>query len=419
MKLLINLCAHDGIISHYTGVGTIVKRYIKTFSILLESKKIDYNINLITPEYTKNSFGYSEYTYTIHKNMKNVKIIQISNGSNGKVNYGTPNDWKRLSRNTAEYINNLDFSKYDLVLTITNDTPFAGLNKLIKKCNNHYKVWIPHSTGRIHRVDSAIENSEKLLKDRIKWEENAVDYINNDSHSYLGGTGKYISLHMINEYSLKNEKLYNILNGEILSEKTNYQKNNEMKELFSEIENEENIILAFGRAEEYKNIDVTMYLGNLLNIKPVIIAQPYYKGQPIIKKYEVEAKETNSKLYVDVPFDFPFYILNNYKKNMILLIPSKKEIFGLIVNQVRKLNKDNILIVANDIGGLHEQIEDGNDGVLVNLENLEESAKKISKYFNIENIREFNQKSQIKLKNTYDFEKICDIFLDFFIKKSN
>lgn len=104
---------------------------------------------------------------------------------------------------------------------------------------------------------------------------------------------------------------------------------------------------------------------------------------------------------------------------MILLIPSKKEIFGLIVNQVRKLNKDNILIVANDIGGLHEQIEDGNDGVLVNLENLEESARKISKYFNIENIREFNQKSQIKLKNTYNFEKICDIFLDFFIKKSN
>ena len=28
MKLLINLCVHDGIISHYAGVGTIVRIYI-------------------------------------------------------------------------------------------------------------------------------------------------------------------------------------------------------------------------------------------------------------------------------------------------------------------------------------------------------------------------------------------------------
>ena len=419
MRLLINLCAHDGIVSHYTGVGTIVKRYIKTFAIVLENKMIDYTINLFTPEYNDDSFGYSEYTKNIHNSMKNVNIIQISNGSSGKVNYGTPNDWQNLSKNTAEYINGLNFSEFDVIITISNDTPFAGLNELIKNANNHYKIWIPHSTGKIHKVDSAIENSEALLKDRIKWEENAVNYINKDNNSYLGGTGKYISLHMMNHYSLKDEKLLCFLNGEILSEKTNYQESEQMRELFSEIESEKNIILSFGRAEEYKNIDVTMFLGNLLNVKPVVIAQPYYKGQPIIKKYEEEAEKTKTKLYVDVPFDFPFYILNHFSKNMIMLIPSKKEIFGLIVNQVRKLNKDNILIVANDIGGLHEQIEDGEDGVLVDLENIEESAKKISKYFDLENMKKFNQKSQLKLNNIYNFEKICDNFLDFFIKKSN
>lgn len=419
MRLLINLCAHDGIISHYTGVGTIVKRYIKVFSIILEKKKIDYTINLLTPEYNTDSFGFSEYTKKNHENVKNTRIIQISNGSEGKVNYGTPSDWKKLSQNTAKYINNLDFSEYDMVLTISNDTPFAGLSELIKEANNHYKIWIPHSTGRIHKVDSAIENSLELLKDRIKWEEDAVKYINEDSNSYLGGTGKYVSSHMIKEYLLKDEKLLYILNGEILSEETRYQKSDEMKKLFEEIKNEANIILAFGRAEEYKNIDATMFLGNLLNVKPVVIAQPYYKGQPIIKKYEKEAKETNTKLYVDVPFDFPFYILNNYQNNMILLIPSKKEIFGLIVNQVRKLNKDNILIVANDVGGLHEQIEDGKDGLLVDLENLEEAAIKINRYFNLEAMKSFNKQSRIKLNNIYNFEKICDYFLDFFINKSN
>ena len=415
MRLLINLCAHDGIMSHYTGVGTIVKRYIKTFQMVLNKKQIDYSINLFTPEYNEDSFGYSEYTYQMHNNMRKVQIIKISNGSNGRINYGTPKDWKILSENTAKYINNIDFSNYDTVITVSNDTPFAGLNEMVKNTNNHYKVWIPHSTGRIHKVDSAIKNSEDLLQDRIKWEESATRYINDNDNTFLGGTGEYISRHLVEEYQVKEDKVIYFPNGEILSEKTDYQESNEMKKLFSEISEEDNIILAFGRAEEYKNIDSAMFLGKLLNIKPVVIAQSYYKGQPIIKKYEKEAKQTETKLYVDVPFDFPFYILNHYNGNIIMLIPSKKEIFGLIVNQVRKLNKDNILIVANDIGGLHEQIEDGEDGVLVNLENLEESANKISRSFNSETIKRFNKKSQKKLNDIYNFEIICANFLEFFM----
>ena len=40
MKLLINLCGHDGIISHYAGVGTIVKRYIEVIRKILDDKKL-------------------------------------------------------------------------------------------------------------------------------------------------------------------------------------------------------------------------------------------------------------------------------------------------------------------------------------------------------------------------------------------
>ena len=35
MKLLVNLCAHDGIISHYEGVGTIVRRYVEVIRKIL------------------------------------------------------------------------------------------------------------------------------------------------------------------------------------------------------------------------------------------------------------------------------------------------------------------------------------------------------------------------------------------------
>ena len=72
MKLLINLCAQDGIVSHNSGVGTMVKRYIYVFTKLLKGKNIDYKINLFTPEYNEGGFGYSSSTKEYNKNWGKV-----------------------------------------------------------------------------------------------------------------------------------------------------------------------------------------------------------------------------------------------------------------------------------------------------------------------------------------------------------
>ena len=156
-----------------------------------------------------------------------------------------------------------------------------------------------------------------------------------------------------------------------------------------------------------------MLLGKLMGIKPVVIAQPYFEGQPIIKEYERLANETGTQLYVDVPFNFPQYIINNFPRNMIMLVPSKKEIMGLTFNEIRKMNKDNVLIVANNIDGIKEQVEDGIDGLLVDLDNLVSSKRKIEKYFNSESIKKLNQNAQQRLARDYDIEKN---FNDFFQK---
>lgn len=412
MKLLINICAHDGIVSHYTGVGTIVKRYIEAFSNVLKKTKIEYTMNLFTPEYWKTSFGYSETTEKVHSIIERTKIFMISNGTDGKVNYGTIKEWRLLSQNTAHLINSLIADEnYDFIITIANDTPYAGLLELLNNNENHKKVWIPHSTVKIHRVDSAVEGSEKMFEERLKWEEDAIEFINKNANSFIGSTGNYIHEHLVSEYNLNPQKAIFVINGEIMSRETVYEETDEMKSLFDEIKDYDSMVLSFARAEEYKNLEATMHLGKELGIKPVVIAQSYFPGQPIIKQYETTASNTGAKLFIDVPFHFPQYILKHYAKPLVMLIPSKKEIVGLIVNETRKLNKDNVLVVANDIGGLHEQIEDGKDGVLVDLENIVGSADKISKYLNIDSIREMNASAQARLKEMYDFEKICTAFL--------
>lgn len=413
MKLLINLCAHDGIVSHYAGVGTIVKRYIEAFQHILNNKSVDYDFYLYTPEYNNDSFGYSGATCKIHENLK---IFQIPNGTGGELAYGTPDNWKILSYNTASIINELDMDKYDVIITIANDTPYADMLRMLNKNKKHIKVWIPHSTGKIHLVDSSIKNSEMILNDRLKWEENAIDYINNTENCYLGITGRYIGQHLVDEYNLDKEKQVDIINGEILSRPTKYFEDDLTIELFNKIKNYDEIILSFGRAEKYKNLDATMEIGKRMGIQSVVIAQGYYKGQPLVEELKMKAIENNAIIFVDAPFYLAQYIVKNFNKNMILLIPSKKEIVGLIINEIRKLNKDNVLIVANDIGGMHEQINDGVDGILVNLNNLDYASKKIKKYFNIQKMKKMNEMSQKRLKDEYDFEKICEEFIFKFLR---
>ena len=413
MKFLVNICAHDGIVSHYTGVGTIVKKYIYVFMNIMEKMGISYHVNLFTPEYDDCSFGFSLNAKKHHYTLANAKVIPISNGSGAMVGYGTPMHWKTLSENTAKIINSINTIEYDLIISIANDTPFAGLPKLLNNDEKHKKIWIPHSTGKIHLGTSDNKYSESSLDERIKWEEDIIEFINYDTNSFLGSIGKFVSMHLTEDYGLNGEKIINIFNGEVLSQqsKIKHLDTPENDELFSIINDFNSIILSFGRAEEYKNLEATMYLGHDIGIQPVIIAQSYYKEQPILIKYKFIAKETNSVLFIDPPFDFPHYILSNFYKPIIVLIPSKKEPVGLIINEVRSLNKNNILIVANNVDGISEQIDDSYNGILVDLSDLNESKRKIIKYFNFDSMKNMNFNSQEKLKKNYDFEKNCYEFL--------
>ena len=408
MKLLINLCAHDGIISHYAGVGTIVRRYIEVIRKILSEKNINYHLNLFTLEFNERSMGYNKELWDYHASLDNVSLYILSNGTNGETSFGNIENWLLASKNAASEINKFSFNDYDYILNLCNDTPFAYLVTLIRNEKNSITAWIPHSTGKIYDEDMSLSDKKLTINERVKMEQDVIDYINNQDNTYAISTGLYIRNHLINSYGLINN--IDLINGELLFRNNIYTENNRIYEIFKEINNYDSIILSLGRAERYKNLDKTMLLGSKLGIKPIVITQQYFEEQPIVKEYKELAEKTNSLLYIDEPFFLPQYIIKNYNKPMILLIPSEREIFGLIINEMRRFNKDNVLIVANDRGGLHEQINDGIDGILVNLDDIDSSVNKIRKYFDNESVRKVNLESQKNLKNNYDLEKNFVIF---------
>ena len=268
-----------------------------------------------------------------------------------------------------------------------------------------------HSIVKIHQVDSAIVDSDKYYYKRLEWENDAITYINNNDNCYMGVIGEFIANHLIKEYHLDYRKAIKIYNGEILDNKTRTF-SDISKELFKQLKDFDSIILSFGRAEAYKNLTAAFKLGKELNIHSVVIGQLYYDNQPIGEDYKKEAEEYNGSLFLNPPLDFAHYILQNYDKNMICLVPSKKEIQGLIINEVRSLNKDNILIVANKINGLKAQIIDGFDGVLVDLDDIKSSALKIKKYFNTKMMSILNNNSQQTIKTKFDLVNNIRTFLN-------
>lgn len=412
MKLLINICAQDGIISHNSGVGTMVSRYIDSFIKICKDNKINYQMNLITPEYNIDGFGYSECRKNYNENMDNISIYPVSNGTYGKKFFGKNENWEILCHNAARIINSINFNNYDYVITLANDTPFAKLLKIANKSDNHYLVWIPHSTTKIH-----CNNFSKDDYDRIDWENDIVSYINKTKNVYMGIIGKFVKNHLIKEYGLDKKKCIDIYNGEILTRDNEYDLNEKTKEVFEKMKLNDEIVLAFGRPEKYKNLDSVMRLGMLLKKQTIVITQEYFPGMPYVNYLKELANETNSLLYINAPFNLPQYILNNYQGKIILLVPSLKEVAGLVVNEIRKMNKENVLLIANDINGIKEMINDGVDGTLVNLDNLEESKEKIVNCFNKEYMEKVRKGAIKRLKKDYDFEKNIRKFLESLIGK--
>ena len=154
MKLLVNLCSYDGISTHYSGVGTIIMRYIEAIVSYCKNNEVDYKLNLYTAESFEYTLGYNKKLEDEHRAIPNTSLFKVSNGSNGETSFGTIDNWRILSKNTAELINDIKVDEYDKVITLIHDTPYCDLVRKIKTSDNHIIVWIPHSTVKIHGYSS-------------------------------------------------------------------------------------------------------------------------------------------------------------------------------------------------------------------------------------------------------------------------
>lgn len=388
-KIIINIIVHDGITSLYTGVGRIAYDIIRVLSkdVGLRSK---YFVNGITCKYTKKCLGYDpkikSETKLILRGL-NGKLYECSNGSNGSVSYGNIDNWKMASKSATELVQNI--VKNNLNSTIVNlclDTPFAHVPKFLSvyKFKNVRSVWIPHSTVLIHKVDSAIKNSNNYLSQRLSWEKDAIDFASSVEKSWIGYIGVFMKKHLVDEYGVKTKSLVNFKNGLNISDSRFDKKlsQRQIRKVLQEygIPTDKKLLFSFGRLEPYKGFEATIKIGGKFDgkVQTVLISQPYTKDDPNVEKYQKLMCKYNPKgiFLHNYKFNLP-HALMQWHNSHILLVPSMAEPLGLIPEEARLYKNKMMRIICSNTGGFPEQINNKTDGFLIDLKNLEFAYKEV------------------------------------------
>ncbi len=421
-KINLNICAHDGITSLYTGVGRIAYDSVRVLcrkNIL----GIPYRVNVITGKYNNNCLGFQEnIREDTRESVRRTggDLYECFNYSNGDVSYGNIKNWQAVSVSAATILKSIsELYPQSVNINICLDTPFAQVPNIMlqmgKNMSKHRTIWIPHSTVKIHKVDSAIQEERDYYNIRAGWEQEVIDLASKNKYVYIGYVGEFMKKHLIKEYSANISKLLDFTNGLDLKN-PRFTRRYQEKEVIDilniyRIPLDKPLIVSFGRLEDYKGFEYTIKVGGMLEkkgVQTVLIAQPYHQADPIISEYKNLFRKYNPHgIFIsEYPFDLPHKILQ-WKNTKILLVPSVAEPFGLVPEEGRLYRRKQLAIVTSKTDGFLEQIDDGVDGFMLNFDDLKLAADRLIKILDLppSEIEMINQKGYLRAISKYDLEK--------------
>jgi len=203
------IASHDGILTHYTGVGTVVRNWIHLLNNHRSFLPPNCRIHLATIAITPASSDYSTECKSEALELTTATggaLIQLSNGvltndSDAMWGNGDPKHWKMACEELASAIERLVESSADPVVVLCHDADFLYFQKAKEQLRNMsvHTIFFPHSTGINHGriLGTLIENS------RITYERDCFNAIARDPTSMLSATGEWFEMHLAEAYDAK------------------------------------------------------------------------------------------------------------------------------------------------------------------------------------------------------------------------
>jgi|Deesub1362A_J573_1020465.scaffolds.fasta_scaffold00023_15 N-acetyl-alpha-D-glucosaminyl L-malate synthase BshA len=186
--------------------------------------------------------------------------------------------------------------------------------------------------------------------------------------------------------------------------------------------NEDKIIVVYGgipRAIRRKNVepeDSICFIGSLVKQKGVDIlinaVRKVKKSRPNVKLYIVGDGKERKKLEALSKYDPDIYFTGEVgdlsevlSKCKVMVLPSREEGFGLVLLEAMVAG---VPVVATNVGGIPEIIEDGVNGLLVESEDPDGLARAILKVLDDEKLRVKLVENGKKIVQKYSWERMAN-----------
>lgn len=417
-NIAVYLISYDGIVNNYCGLGTSTRSFIKSFMYVhdfMKKSDIDLSLHLVTQALLPESLGYSE-------NIKNEsmrvtretggEVHFIGNASDGMIPYGRLDNWKAASENAATVVLN-QAKNFDESIVFCFDTPYARVPYNISMQKKAYGV--DNITSVIVlESDVFIHEPENPSIERIAWEASSLKQAEFDDSIIIANTGKFITNHLVKHYGLDASKFVDLVQGvdPSLSRYDDIPREKVMEVLKQYgIPLDKKLIFSVGRAVDYKGFDLLIEAASKLKEEAhlVFVASPYKTEATFVDELKRLLEETKLECTAifDCDFKLPSYICQ-WENTKLVVQLSRREPFGLVPEEVRVWSKDSYpMVLVSNKDGFVEQITDGVDGFLVNLDDTKVIAEKMDSILRLsdDEAAEIVAKGKNKFEENFDYRK--------------
>lgn len=355
-KLHVILVAQEGFKSMTCGVGMVVANFIDSFPEFLLGLGIDSKdarLSVIGLYRDKLSIGYDPSLDDRTREMclkTNGKILYIKPQWREKYGYFDIPVWRKYNLEARKLIKRISKSN-ETTLVIHHDGIFSNLQNLDK---NILSIWIPNSLSIVHK------QLYSNLDARDKWEKMTVDQILKDHNSFIGCISKRTEKLITQKYKVPQSKLIDTYNGFSSNFFDRYKKDQKSIGVILKKENipvDKDIILAYGRPDEYKGLTTTLSalakVARKKNMHVVMIAS-MFSIEPIVLRIQSELLAIQEKnkdvvtLVTRFEFSLPKYLLQWKRTTMIACLP-KRDFAPLIPSEAAVLGHKNLKFLISNI----------------------------------------------------------------------
>lgn len=366
-------CTVNGVCNNTNGLG----RQTKTLLSALEHHRErltelvgEFDVHLACPRPGPETWGYDPSDLAM-----STRIAASWRGGVHELPYDTDAEfwsvatWRQLSDAASRCVAEL-VRRYDELIVIAVDTPFAGLGESVAE---------RMPSGLRCRVDVLLAFYSTALiverpspsPSRIAWERRGVHSANTRGNVWVADIGQFLTRHLRTEYGLRSDRIVPYASSvDLASADLQPMPEDAARNVVDQwnVPRDRPLVAAFGRTDPTKGIDLLIHaLGPLRDeVHAVIVAVPFHDTDPLIRDYRkrIDDEGLRATLVAEYTRELP-RALCALPETRAVVCPSRGETLANVPFEVALWARHaGPVVVAPRRDGFVEQIDDGRTGVL-------------------------------------------------------